>query len=212
MTATAIGNYAILVDLKRRLSITDSTDDTELQQICDWANAGVESCTHRAIASTVLTAAVFDGYAALENGRLMTFEQGIRSITSLEVATNTGASFVTVPTTDYFIRPVVQQRDPGWPGTELWMTDIPSATNTLPYFPPGFANVRITGTGGWAAQPDDVIAIALNAGAGFWRGRGAAGVETFTIGADGERTFSRSLSYADRQTLNRYRYRPVEII
>lgn len=209
---SAAAEYANLVDLKSRLGITDTTDDTELQQLCTAANALIESFTARILAPITYTAALFDGYDAEPGGRCLVIPTGIRSVSLLEVATNTGASFQTIPSSDYFIRPTVQERDPGWPGTELWITDIPASTDPLPFFPPGFANIRLTGTGGWAAQPDDVIDVALNVAVAKWRARSAAGGDSFTIGSDGERTYERLLSYQDRQTLTRYRLRLPSII
>lgn len=212
MTATATGTYATKADLKVRLSITDTTDDTLLQSICDWANAGIESFTKRVLAPITYTAALFDGYDAVENGRCLMIPRGIRTISSLQVAPNTGGTFTTVASGDYFIQPNDQERDPGWPGTELWLSDIPSGATSLPIFLPGFSNIRITGTGGWAAQPDDVIDVALNVAVAKWRGRSAIGGDTFSTGTDGERTFTRYLSYEDKATLSRYMLRQPVVI
>ena len=209
---TATGLYTNLTELKIRLGITDSTDDAQLTSITGYVNQGIESHTGRALASTTMTNALFDGYSALENGRLLLFPRGVRSVSSVEVATYTGGTFTTVATSDVFIRPTAQERDPGWPGTELWMTDIPSSSTSVPYFPPGFANIRISGTGGWAAMPDDAINVGYNIAVGIWRGRSAQGGDTFAIGPDGQRTFNRYLSEEDRMTLDRYRIKSITVI
>src|SRR5258706_14408487 len=176
MPATAIGTYATLANLKLRLAITDANDDAQLQKFCDGVNAWIESKTGRILAPIAGGGPfLFDGHDILEGGRLLLIPQGIRAITLLEVATYTGGAFATVPATDYFLRPNAQERDPGWPATELWMTDLPSAGNPAPYFFPGFANIRITGPGGgtlgWAAQPDDIVAIAEKLVTMAWQGR-----------------------------------------
>lgn len=210
----ASGLYCSLYDAKQRLGIaaTDTTDDENLLQFCVEATALIKGFTHRDLAPTTLTAALYDGYDAVEDGRCLLIPDGIRSISLLEIATNTGATFTTVASGDYFIRPTAQERDPGWPGTEVWITDIPSSSTTTPYFPPGFANIRITGTGGWSATPDEIASVALNTVVAKWRGRGAGGGDTFTIGGDGERTFTRYLSFEDKATLKRYQLRSLVVV
>jgi hypothetical protein len=80
------------------------------------------------------------------------------------------------------------------------LSDVGSST-----FYPGFANVRLTGTFGWAAIPADISAIALTLAVSAARERGAGGGDSVTIGIGGERTFERALSYKDRMTLEKYR-------
>ena len=210
--ATATGTYVSSTTLKRRLGITDSTDDTLIGEIVDEVNQFVESKTGRVLAPITLTAVTFDGYDALENGRLYPFPRGIRTISLLEVASTTGGTFTTVASGDFFLRPVETNRSPGWPATEIWITDIPSGSTTLPFFPPGFANVRITGTGGWAAVPDDIAAAAKQLGVGAWRQRSAGGDDSFTIGSDGERVYGSGMWGAILHTLARYRRPTVDII
>lgn len=210
--ATATGSYIATAGLKTRLGITDSTDDTLLGTICDQVNQFIESKTGRILAAITLTAATFDGNDAVEEGRCLPFPQGIRSISLLEVAPNTGGTFTTVASGDFFLRPVSTKRSPGWPATEIWISDVPSSSTTYPYFPPGYDNVRITGTAGWAAVPDDVVAVAYSLGTAAWRARGAGGGDSFTIGTDGSRTFERMLSEKDRRTLEKYMLREVLIV
>ena len=138
---------------------------------------------------------------------------GIHSISLLRVALYTGGPFSTVPSSDYFIRPVSQKRDQGWPGTELWMTNVPSATNTTPTFAPGFANIEITGAAGWLAIPDEIASIALNLVTTLYRRRGTGGGnDTVNVGPDGTRTISLLLDSSDWRTINRYSIKSVEII
>lgn len=210
--ATATGTYITSTTLKRRLGITDSTDDTLIGEIVNEVNQFIETRTGRILSPVTHTAVLFDGYDAIEGGRCLHIPQGIRSISLLEVTATTGGTFSTVPSTDYFIRPTAHERDPGWPGTEVWMTDIPSAANSLPVFLPGYANIRLTGTGGWAAVPDDIAAIAMRCGVSAWRGRSSSGTDDFSAGTDGERTFSAALSGKDWKTLERYRVKTVHII
>ena len=210
--ATATGTYITTASLKRRMAITDADDDTLVGEIVDGVNQFIETYSGRILSPTTLTAVTFDGYEALEDGRLFPFPWGIQTISLLEIAPNTGGTFTTVAAGDIFLRPVATQRESGWPATEIWISDIPSSSTTYPYFPAGFGNVRITGTGGWAAEPDDIIAVGHNLGVTDYRGRSAAGGDRFTIGADGARTYERMLTAKDRAILDRYRYRKVVVV
>lgn len=217
MTATATGAYATLAGLKARLDPAGTTTwgataEATMTSLINQVNGWIESYTRRIICPDPASSYLLDGSDALESGRLMIFPRGIRALTKLEVATNTGASFSEIPAGDYFLRPDGADLDPGWPYMELWLTDIPSSANKTPSFYPGFDNVRLTGTFGWAAIPDEITDIALNLAVGKWRAKSSGSGDTFTIGADGERTFERMLSYQDRLTIDRYRYKPVLVI
>lgn len=170
---------------------------------------------------TVATAYLFDGIDILEGGRLVPIWRGIVSLTQLRLGFFTGDTLKVIPTTDWFLRPQAHEREPGWPYTELWMTDLPSTSNPVPMFlshgerpgHPGYFNtIELTGQLGWPAIPDDITAIALSLVVGLYRARGAGGGDSFTIGSDGSRTFERLLSYTDRQTLLRYQYKPAVLI
>lgn len=213
--ATALGSYATTANLKTRLGITDTTDDTLLGTICDQVNSYIEGYTGRVLAAIASTTYTFDGSDALEDGRcLVVGNLGVRAIGTLEVAPYTGAAFVSVPSSDYFIRPTVQKRSlQGEPGWEIWMTDIPSGTNPYPYFPPGFANVRINAAWGWSAIPDEITDLALTTATRMWHGRLSGQAEI--VGNDaltGSPVVSRYLSARDLATLGRYRDKTPSII
>lgn len=172
--------------------------------------------------STVQRAYVFDGWDADSTGKMLPIPQGIVSMTSLEVcptsagqggANETNVVWYTVPGSDFFLRPTPQERTPGWPAEEVWITNIPLATDITPSFYPGFANVRILGTLGWPATPDDVTQVALNVAVALYRARGAGGADSFTLDeATGRREYTRMLSWSDRMTLDRYKLKWIEIL
>lgn len=208
------GLLASVNDLRQRLA-GDQTDQTQDENLLEWlrqVTSFIHTRTGRVFTPDPVTVYTHDGNEALENRRCLPIPNGVQSISLLEIAPYTGAAFVTIPASEYFLRPTVQDRMPGWPATELWMTDIPSSANAVPYFMPGMANVRRTGVSGWPAIPADISAIALNLAEAAAREGGASGGDTITIGIGGERTYERSLSWKDQRTLGLYTLRTVEII
>lgn len=156
-----------------------------------------------------------DGFDAIEDGRLLLEPRGIVTIDTLEVGPYTGSGYATTPAGDFFLGPTIPEREPGFPATELWMTNIPSPGNQYPSFYPGFRTVRY-GTGtvlGWPAIPDEIVDIALNIGVALFRARGASGgMGAVTVNIDGSRTFERMLSTKDWKTLSYFSVRQVEVI
>lgn len=203
-----------LPDVKRRLNIdpTDTRNDEDILDLISDVTSWVQSTTGRSFAPDPTTVYTFDGFDALEGGRMLPVPRGIQSVSLLEVALYTGAAWVTVPAGDYFLRPDLSQRDPGWPATELWMSNIPSSGNTTPVFPPGFANIRVTGVFGWASIPGDIHDVTLNLVISSFRTRSAGGTETVRVGMSGERTYDRQLSYKDSRTIARYTIKTLELI
>ena len=204
--------YATVSAVKARLGLTTTTADSLLAAMCEQVNAYIESVTGRALGSSTVTNELLDGWEAMEGGYCLVYPKGIRSISSLEVASYTGAPFQTIPDTDYFIRPVAAMRSPGWPAFEIWMTDIPSAANPLPTFQQGFATIRHTSDIGWAQMPPDVREVGEVAVVRAYKARQAG--QTDEVGNDetGVQTISRFISARDRETLMRYRQRVIEII
>ena len=298
--ATAVGSYATRADVKTRLGITDTTDDSLIDSLCNQVNQSIETYTGRILApwpvsSTAITAAVsvgatsltvasgtnlkagmrcvigalnassqeaftvassyvagsttvplsapqgytsawtgllsayasntavntaylFDGMDVLEGGRLVPLDRGWSSVTQVRAGFYTGNTLQVIPTYDWFLRPNDADREPGWPYTELWMTDIPTSDNPVPLFQANlatragfFANIELVGQPGWSAVPDDVAEVALNLTVALYRARGAGGADSFTIGEDGARTYTRMFSWSDRLVLDRYRLKWVGI-
>ena len=163
--------------------------------------------------TAVVRCLLFDGDSVLENGRLLMQANGIVSATALEVAFYTGGTYNLIPATDWFLRPLPMDREPGWPATELWMTDIPTATNSAPRFNRGYGTTRLSGVAlGWPAIPSEIIGLALTVVISMYRARGAGGSDMMTIGSDGSRTFERLLGTQDYRTLQRYRDKQPSII
>jgi hypothetical protein len=213
LVATAIGTYATATNVQTRLGVTLSAGDlTLVGRYCDQVNSRIEGITRRVLAPITYTAALFDGNDSLENGRCIVIPRGLLTISLLRIALYTGGAFTAVPATDYFIQPNPQERDPGWPGTELWMSDVPTAANTVPYFASGFANIEITGTGGWAAMPDEIVDCAETVVIRAFQARRTGQSDAQGTDATGATIISRILASEWKQLLDRYTLKDVAII
>jgi hypothetical protein len=163
--------------------------------------------------SAISRVLLWDGFNALEGGRLLEVPNGIIAMTALECAFYTGGPYSVIPTTDWFLRPLPMDREPGWPATELWMTDIPSTSNACPTFQPGRETVRAWGAQpGWPAMPVEIVQIALRLVVNNYRTRGSTGGISVAVGQDGERVIQRTLDDVDYRTIQRYAAKDVVII
>ena len=200
--AEGLTTYCSLADVKSRLDIpvTDTASDEELLQLIDQTAGFIETKTRRRLYPDPVTTYTFDGFSAIANGRCLLVPNGVRSLSNFAMATGTGETPVAVTAADLVLRPLPQDRSPGWPATQIWLTDIAS----VPYFYPGYGNIVAAGTFGWEAVPREIEAIAIRLVVSAWRGRSAGGGDTYTIGVEGERTFERMLSYQDKLTLQSY--------
>jgi len=201
------GGILNLYDAKQRLGI-DADDTTVDEDVLEWVDqitAFMRGFTRRRLTPDPATEYIVDGYRAMRHGTLLRFPHGIQALTELAIAAWTGEAFEVIPAGDYFLRPVEAEREDGWPATELWMSDNPSAANPHAVIPPGYANVRLRGTFSWAITPPELETVAGNLLVAVARTGGSSGGETVTVNLDGERTFSRALSLEDYRTLKRYR-------
>ena len=129
--------------------------------------------------------------------------KGIAAATALEVASESqpesGGTYTTVTAGEWFLRPVVAERDFGWPATTIHISDVSSA-----YFTEGYNTVRLTGALGWASVPADIQAIGIRASVAAYlsKGSGAGGVAA--SGPNGSTWILRTISPADRETLDWY--------
>lgn len=202
--ATAIGTYATTAAGKTRLGITDSTDDTLIGTLCDQINGFIEWYTGRVIAPVASAVYTFDGYsdAVIHGGKALFVKAGLRAVSLLRIADSTGDSWNTVASTDYYLRPTSQEREPGWPATELWLSDEPAGNYT--HYPSGFANIEVTATTGWAAIPDEITQVALTLLVRAWHARMAGQADIIGPDEFGKPLVSRLLSFQDRNVLSGY--------
>ncbi len=202
--ATATGSYVTATLLKQSLypaGTTDTTDDTLLGLICDRVNQDIEDAAGRVLAPVSGTP-VFTEDVDDTRVRRLYINRGIRAVTTLELASYTNAPYVTIPATDYFLRPTADKLQPGWPFTELYLSDIP--TGGFSFFPKGFATVRITATTGWAVIPDSVTELAIAMASRAWSARQSGQQDTIGTDEMGRPLVSRILSPEDRAKLRAY--------
>jgi hypothetical protein len=172
--------------------------------------------------TAAIKAYIFDGYSRREGGRILPIVYGIRgAIRSLEVTPVSagdggtrpqGGAWYMLPRQDFFIRPVPQERTPGFPATELWITNIPTPGDSTPLFFPGFNNVRIDGDLGWPVVANDIVGVAERAVVGLWQMRASSGAYDVAPMTEAQTAIPHLLSLTDWQLIRRYTRDEIEIV
>jgi hypothetical protein len=168
--ATATGTYATAALVKARLfaaGVTDTADDTLIGTFCDAVNQFIEGpygC-NRIVAPITSATYLIDG----EGTTTLYFPKGIREITALAIGDYTGDTRDTLAATDYFLRPLAQDRTPGWPAFYVRLSDLPTGDHSV--FHEGFETVSMTCTAGWTAIPDDLAGVAVTTAVRAWHAR-----------------------------------------
>ena len=203
----ALGTYVSTTTLKDQLGGTaamGTADDALLGVIVAQVNTYIESVIGRSITVAAAGTVTFDVPSATDH---LFVPQGLQSVSSLLVADYTGATAGTVASADVFLRPL--NRRPGWPYTEIWLSDVP--TGSIGIFSPGYGVVQAIGTVGWAEVPEDLEGVAIRMAVRAWHARASG--ENDAIGVDdmGQPVVSRGLSKRDRDTLYRYTIPPVAV-
>jgi hypothetical protein len=192
VTVTGDGPYAVEF-------IGDLAGVAQPLMTADAAHLTVAPCTATvALVSTPQDALYyFDG----DGGRVLWLD--VRAVSELAIASQTGGSYTVIDADDYFLRPLPQDRAPGWPATRIELSDL-SAT----YFYRGYSTVRVKAVTGWPAIPDDITDLACTMVVRAWHARQSG--QTDIVGNDetGAPIVSRYLSARDRDTLRAYRVAP----
>jgi hypothetical protein len=207
----ATGTYVTTALLKERLDPSSqytwaAAEDTLLGKIIAEVNQWIESFTHVVLSPITYTAATFDGFGSprgnlLNNGKALFLPYGVRSVSLLEYAPNTGADYVTLDSDFYYLRPLEQDRLPGMPADRICLSDYLSP---ILKFPSGYNTIRVTGTGGPTAVPDDVRMVAITIAAASWQASKSGREEVQTIETDGSITVRLFITAEDKRTLKRY--------
>jgi len=207
VTATAIGAYATTSLLKAMIGTTDSDDDATVGLVCDRVNAYIESTTGRVIAPISSATYLLDGSGLTH----LYFPKGIRAVTALSIGDTTGDTLDAVNASDILLRPLVQDRDNGWPAMYLYLSDVPVSTVARKRFPKGRANVSMTCTAGWAAIPDEITDVALAIAQRAWNNLKSGLQDAQGLDEQGRPVVARYVSGRDREVLRRYTLREPQV-
>lgn len=208
--ATATGAYATTALVKARLlaaGVTDTADDTLIGTIVDQVNQFIESPygTGRILAPISSATYLLDG----DGSSMLYFPKGIRAITSLSIGDFTADTLDTLVSTDYYLRPLVQDRHPGWPAMYVQLSDKPTGTHRV--FAKGFETVSMTCTAGWAAIPDDIIDVALTTAVRAWHARQSGQADIVGFSDTGEPLVSRYVAPFHWKAIQAYRLRRPQV-
>jgi hypothetical protein len=102
---------------------------------------------------------------------------GVQTVSTLEVASQTGGAYTTLGTAEYVLRPHSHERPSGWPAWRVVLTDLATTT-----FSAGYDTVRITPTY-WdfgTAVPTQLARIADICGVRMFQARQSG--EMMTVG------------------------------
>jgi hypothetical protein len=196
--ATSIGAYATTTLLKAMIGTTDSDDDPVLTQICDRVNAYIEFATKRVLAPIASATYLVDGTGLTH----LYFSPGIRAITELKIGDFTGDTLDTIASGDYFLRPLAQDRVPGWPAMYVELSDRPAGLHRV--FHKGRQTVSLTATTGWPAIPDEITELALAVAQRAWNNKAAGLQDQPAFDEHGRPVIARFISGRDKETLKAY--------
>jgi hypothetical protein len=211
--ATAIGSYVTTALLKARLfdaGVTDTADDTLMGTICDQVNDFIESPAGTGRVIAPISSATYLLDIPEPRTTFLYVPKGIRAITDLSFVDFSGDTRDTIATTDYWLRPLVQDRPPGWPAMYIQMSDQPAGVHR--YFPHGFEVVSLTCTAGWAAIPDVIIDVAVTTATRAWHARQNGQADLIGNDETGEPIVSRFVAPHHRSILKAYRIKQPAVI
>lgn len=197
-------------DVKQEMgkSATDSSQDESIAQKIGEVSAAIMGYTGRRFARTPASGTTTYLFDIARHGRILRVPQGIAEMTTLEVAVSsqpeTGGTYTTVPTTDWFLRPVVAERDFGWPATSVEISDLSSNR-----FYAGYNVARLTMALGFTAVPLDIRGMAIRASVSNVLAKGSGRTGEAFIGPNGAMMVLRDLSPTDMRRLDWYAHKPV---
>jgi hypothetical protein len=191
--------YTSVSALKTYMGVSDTNDDAAFTAIATAVNAIIEDYIGAGIGDGGTAIRTYDG----DGSDRLFVRGGVNSITTLEVADQTGGTFTTAGTASYVIRPHTYERPTGWPGWYVQLTDVATTT-----FTPGYDTVRITpGTAwGFTSTPQELSRIADIMGVRMFQARKSG--ETLLVGStDYGQVMTRFLPESEyRDILDHYAY------
>lgn len=175
--------------VKARAQITDAGDDAVISLLIDGVSDWIEDRARRKLVPDNAATYLFD----TSEGSIIYVRRGIRSITSLEVATSdqpdTGGTYTTLAASEYTLRPLPAELRVGWP------PDTVIIRGSSPRLRAALNAARITGNFGFAATPPGIIEVAIDAVVAALATRGDAAAQV--IGASGVAVFPWSTYFGE---------------
>jgi hypothetical protein len=195
---------ATLASVKLRLgSGASTTDDDVLMDIIDSVNHAIVNRIGYYPGPSSATSRDFDGKDAVADGKRLYVHPGIRSLTSLSIATSTGGSATAATLTDVALGPPAWRLRPGEPFHYLEFKDVTSGAHSI--FAYGYANIETEGLYGWAEVPADLVHVATAMAIRRWKTRASGDVDTTGSDEFGQAIISDRLPAEWRRVIDRYR-------
>jgi hypothetical protein len=168
--------YATLDALREYVNVPNTSQDNLLSDLLVDASGyldaqcGRDFYRHPQVSGTEIR--TFDGTGTSR----LRVRAGIVSLTTVEIATQTGGTFTALGATAWMLDPSDKS------DTETYGTVQLTGLGT-PYFAPGYGTVRLTGVFGWAAPPAMIRKATLDLAREWYRqgpgGGGPVGVNQF---------------------------------
>jgi hypothetical protein len=205
------GLLCSLYDVVQQITDSTTADPARDENILDnirQVSAAIEGYCGRWFAPRPTNPASTATYRMhTSSGRILRIPKGIRTITTLSIATQdqpaTGGTYTAATASDYYIDLPEIERDVGWPGTSVRFKSTAGTT-----FYNASYGVEIVGSFGWAAVPFDIQGVAIRAAIRRYIGKGGGGTAV-AIGPEGTEFLLPDMSGSDRRTLDFYRSIPV---
>lgn len=199
------GLICSLYDVQQELGTTTATENERILDVIRQLTVAIEGYCDRWFVprplSGTTTYRIHTSY-----GRTLRLPKGIRSITTLAVATTdqpeSGGTYTALSTGTYYLDPPEMERSAGWPATRICLV-----STSTPFYAASYG-VEITGAFGWAAVPYDVQGVAQRATIRRYLGKGGGGAAV-AIGPSGTEFLLPDMSGADRKVLDYYKHRMV---
>ena len=172
---TARQPIATLASVKLALgSGATATDDDALSLYIDGINGRIVQRIGYYPGPSSDTSRTYHGRNAVQGGKRLWIPGGVRSVTTLSIATTTGGSATAATSTDYVLGPDLYDLRPGEP--YHWIDFVDVTTGSHSSFAYGFSNVVIVGLFGWGQVPDDLVSTATAWAVHDWKTRNTGGV------------------------------------
>lgn len=180
-----------------------ATDDDVLSLFIDGINGRIVQRIGYYPGPSSDTSRTYHGKDAVRNRKRLWIPGGVRSVTTLSIATSTGGSATAATSTDYVLGPDSYDLRPGEP--YHWIEFVDVTTGSHSSFAHGYSNVVIAGLFGWGAVPDDLVSVATSWAVHDWKTRNTGGVGVVGSEDFGFTDISR-LPFEWRRVIDSYRF------